>query len=103
MIGLCNVFDASPETRTRTLFEEGFGAVGGALGTKAGVAVGLRIVTILGLGPFGLFITVFICATAGGIAGNELFKKGAEAFYDWGEHLNFGQIYHSYEQLIEAF
>jgi len=58
VIGLYNVYDASPEIRMHTLFAEGFGIVGGAIFTKAGAALGGWIaLSILGLGPFGLFIS----------------------------------------------
>ena len=86
----------------RTLFEEGFGVVGAALGTKVGVYAGLGIVAILGLGPLGLFMTVFICATIGGIAGNELFKWGGGKAYDAG--VEFGDhTFYSMDELIGAF
>ena len=86
----------------RTLFEEGFGVVGGWAGTEFGYALGLGIVAILGLGPFGLFVTVFICATAGGIAGNELFKWGSGKIYDGG--VEFGDhIFHSIDELIGVY
>jgi len=109
VIGLYNVFDATPEVRMHTLFEEGFGVVGGALGTLFGSAVVassvLGMFTIVGfcLGPAGIFVTVFLCATAGGIVGSEIGKKIGGAVYDIGSQLDFGQIYHSPEQLIEGF
>ncbi len=102
VIGLYNVYDAAPEVKVRTLFEEGFGIVGGAIGTYAGSALGgLIALTILGLGPFGLFVAVLICGSAGGIFGMELFKSGSAAVYDYGAQLDNGQIYHSPEQLLE--
>jgi len=101
VIGLYNVFDAAPEVRMRTLFEEGFGVVGGAFGTKIGAAAGLGIVALLGLGPFGLFVAVFICATAGGIAGNELFKWGGGKVYDAGAEFS-DHIFHSMDEFIGA-
>jgi hypothetical protein len=102
VIGLYNVYDASPETRVRTLFEEGFAVVGGALGTKAGVAAGLGIVAFLSLGPLGLFVTVFFCATAGGVIGSGLFKWGGGKVYD--ESMKLGdQIYHSIDELLGAY
>ncbi|MEJ2158510.1 MAG: hypothetical protein P8X96_24560 [Desulfobacteraceae bacterium] len=102
VIGMYNVYDAPPEERMRTLFSEGFGVVGGALGTKAGVAVGLGIVAILGLGPFGLFLMVFVCASLGGIAGNELFKFGGGKIYDAGAELG-DRIFLSSDELVGAF
>jgi hypothetical protein len=88
--------------KMRTLFEEGFGVVGGAFGTKLGAMAGLGIVAILGLGPFGLFVTVFICASTGGIIGMEAFKKLGGGIYDYGVQFDGGRIYHSPEKLLEA-
>jgi hypothetical protein len=75
VIGLFNVFDAAPEVRMHTLFEEGFGVVGGALGTLFGSAVVASSV-------LGIFTIVGLCH---------------------GSQLDYGQIYHSFDQLIEAF
>ena len=102
VIGLYNVSQAPPELRMRTLFEEGFGVVGGYLGTISGAEiVGLGIVSILCLGPFGMFITVFICATAGGLIGSELLKGVGGKIYDHFEpQFDTGRIYHSPEQLF---
>jgi hypothetical protein len=102
VIGLYNVYDASPEMRMRTLFAEGFGVVGGAFGAKAGVAAGLGIVAFLGLGPFGLFVTVFICATFGGVFGNELSKWIGGRVYDAGDRFE-DRIYNSMDELIGAY
>jgi hypothetical protein len=86
VIGMISVATAPPELRMRTLFEEGFGVLGGALGTKFGMGAGIGIAAVLGLGPFGLFIAVFVCATASGIllyeagkwTGNRLYNLGSE-------------------------
>ena len=102
VIGLYNVYDAPPEVKMRTLFEEGFGVVGRWAGTEFGYALGLGIVAILGLGPFGLFVTVFICATAGGIAGNEISKGIGGRIYDAGDRFG-DRIYHSLDDLIGAY
>jgi hypothetical protein len=102
VIGLYNVAEAPPQTRMRTLFEEGFGVIGGFAGTQMGVSAGIGIVIVLGLGPPGLFITVFLCATAGGIVGNEILKKGAGAFYDFRKSVDGGLIFHSQEQFLES-
>jgi hypothetical protein len=88
--------------KMRTLFEEGFGVVGGAIGTKLGALAGLGIVAILGLGPFGLFVAVLICASAGGIIGMKTFKKFGAGIYDYGVQFDGSRIYHSPEQLLEA-
>jgi hypothetical protein len=82
VIGLYNVYGASPEMRMHTLFAEGFGVVGGYLGTWFGStavasgAIGLFALCGICLGPLGIFVTVFICASTVGIIGNELFKWG---------------------------
>jgi hypothetical protein len=85
------------------LFEEGFGVVGGAIGTHAGAALGgIIALSILGLGPFGFFVAVFIFASAGGILGMEAFKWGGGKIYDASENLG-GRIYHSFDELVGAF
>ena len=107
VIGLYNVYDASPEVRMRTLFEEGFGVLGGYAGTLFGTKVallGAGIATLCGLciGPFGLFVVVFLCATAGGLAGNVLFRSFGSKAYDAGN--KFGDhIYHSIDGVIGDF
>ena len=103
VIGAYNFYDASPEMRMRTLFEEGFGLVGGYAGTLFGAnVIGLGVVAFLGLGPLGAFVAVFICATAFGMAGNALFKWGGGQVYDSGAA--FGDlIFHSADELVEAY
>jgi hypothetical protein len=100
-LGVISAATAPPELRMRTLFEEGFGVIGGAAGTKAGMIAGLGVIAILGIGPFGAFVAVFICASAGGIIGMELFKEGASAVYDYSAQFGNGQIYNSPGQLLE--
>jgi hypothetical protein len=87
--------------RVRTLYEEGFGIVGGWAGTELGYAAGLGIVAFLGLGPLGLFITVFICATGAGILGYYFGKRFGDQFYDLQERIG-DIIYHSPNELIGA-
>jgi hypothetical protein len=102
-LGIISVASAAPEMRMHTLFKEGFGVVGGAVGTYAGSAIGgLIAITILGLGPFGMFVTVFICASVVGIIGMESFKKGGGTLYNYLESLGEGRIYHSPEQMFEC-
>jgi hypothetical protein len=97
VIGLYNVHDAPPEVKMRTLFEEGFGIVGGAFGTLAGV----WIASTLCLGPVGLFLAVFVFASAGGIIGSELSKGLGGKLYDHFEpQFNTSRIYHSPEQFF---
>lgn len=106
-LGIISVATAPPELKMRTVFEEGFGILGGALGTwfggtaVAAGAIGLFTLCGLCLGPFGLFITVFICASVGGVIGMEIFKKGGAAIYDFGTQLDNDRIYHSPDQLLE--
>ncbi len=101
-LGLFNVVNAKPEMRMRTLFSEGFGIVGGAFGTKLGGALGgLIAISILGLGPLGFFVTVFICASAAGIAFYEGSKWIGGRAYDVGDIFG-NRIYHSSNELIGA-
>ena len=105
-LGVISVANASPEMRVRTLFEEGFGVVGGAFGTMLGStvaagALGLLAFCGLCIGPFGLFVAIFVCASAGGIFGMEAFKKFGGKLYDYSElQSNTKQIYHSPEQFF---
>jgi hypothetical protein len=101
-IGLYNVAYAAPEVRMRTLFEEGFGVVGGALGTHFGSLAGVGVAAILGLGPLGLFIAVFVCASIGGILLSEGFKFGAEKIYNVTDRYD-DRVIHSVDELIGAF
>jgi hypothetical protein len=107
VIGLYNVYEASPDVRMRTLFAEGFGVVGGYLGTRFGStavasgAIGLFALCGICLGPLGIFVTIFICASTVGIVGNELFKWGGGKLYDTGVEFS-GNIYHSMDELLGA-
>jgi hypothetical protein len=101
VLGVMSVANASPEMRMRTLFAEGFGVVGGAFGTNLGLYAGIGIATVLGLGPFGLFIAIFICATAIGIAGNELTKRLGGKIYDASDR--FGKFFILWMKLLELF
>lgn len=101
LLGIASVAVAPPEERVRTAFEDGFGVLGGALGTTAGsMAGGFIAISILGLGPLGWFVAVFVCASIVGIAGMELFKKGGGQLYDSMVPIGNGQIFNSPEQLI---
>jgi hypothetical protein len=85
----------------RRLFEQGFGIIGGAFGTKLGATAGLGIVTVLGLGPLGLFVAVFVCASIGGIAGMNIAKGVGGKIYDYYEPMfDTGRIYSSAEQVF---
>jgi hypothetical protein len=103
VLGVVSVAAAPPELKMRRLFEQGFGILGGAIGTKAGGALGGFIaITVLGLGPFGWFVAVFVGASLAGIAGMELFNWGGGRIYDAGENQG-GRIYHSFDELVRAF
>jgi hypothetical protein len=106
--GVISVATAPQELRMRRLFEAGFGVLGGAAGAKLGVAAGLGIVAILGLGPFGLFVTVFICASIGGIVLSDGGKSFGSLFYKrsgldaiYGVQSDNNRIYHSPEQFLQ--
>jgi hypothetical protein len=102
VLGVVSVAAAPPELKMRRLFEQGFGIIGGAFGTKLGTIAGLGIVAVLGLGPLGLFVAVFVCASVGGIAGMELFKWGGGRIYDASENHG-GRIYNSCDELVSTF
>ncbi|MFZ1983185.1 MAG: hypothetical protein WAU91_02155, partial [Desulfatitalea sp.] len=108
IIGAYNVAQASPEKRMRTTFEEGFGIVGGAIGTWAGgtfVASGvLGIAALCGLciGPLGIFVVVFICGAAGGIGLSELSKRFGGTIYDIGSGDDL-RILNSIHQILETY
>ncbi len=103
VLSLHSVYTAPPELRMRTLFAEGFGVLGGGIGSYLGSLAGIGIVTMLGLGPFGLFVAILICATVGGIALYEGGKwVGGNLIYDTGIQLA-GQSYSSLEQYLERY
>ena len=106
-LGVISVASAQPELRMRKLFEEGFGVVGGALGTMFGsTVVATSVMSLLAfsglcIGPFGVFVVIFILASAGGIAGMKFGNKiGGDLIYDYGSQLINGKIYNSMDQLI---
>jgi hypothetical protein len=101
--GIYNVIDAPPELRLRTLFSEGFGVVGGAIGTWVGAElIGYGLVSALCLGPFGAFILIFVVAAGFGIAGSEFGKRFGARIYDASE--KFGdRIFYSADELVGAF
>ena len=66
------------------------------------MATGLGIVAILGLGPFGLFLTVFICASAGGMLGMEIGNRIGSGIYDFGTHIDSGRLFYSPENVLGA-
>jgi hypothetical protein len=109
ILGGISVALAPPEQRVRTLFEEGFGVVGGAFGTGIGGAAALStaglITGIFGIciSPAGIFIAAFLI---GGYLGYKLSTAGKE----WGGNIHDGlmtqgggRFYHSLNQYIESF
>ncbi len=108
-LGLINVATAPPEIKVRTLFEEGFGIAGGAIGTLVGTNIAILgaagVATMFGLciGPMGMFILVFIFASASGIYFSNKFKELGGGIYDIGSHIGNGKLIYSPNQLIESF
>ena len=97
------LFAAPAELRVRTLFEQGFGIVGGYIGSAFGAqAIGFGIVTILGLGPLGLFLTVFVCAAAGAIAGTALGRKLGGDIYYFGNQAGRGKRFFSIDDILDV-
>lgn len=102
VMGVCDVVNAPPQRRVRTLFEEGFGVVGGYLGSKVGLAAGSLIaISVLGLGPFGIFITVFLCTSIGSIAGYGGSKLTGNKLNDALNSSN-SRIYYSIDELLNV-
>jgi hypothetical protein len=106
---LINVAAAPPEMKMRTLFAEGFGVAGGAIGTLVGTKMAILgaagVATMFGLciGPMGMFILVLILASASGIYFSNKFKKLGGGIYDIGSHFGNGKLIYSPNQLIESF
>ena len=100
-IGLYNVGQAPSELKLKTLFEEGFNVLGGYAGTLFGghfVAAGaLGVFALFGLclGPMGIFITVFLCASVGGIIGSMGGKMIGTQLFDLGTRFNRDSFYSS--------
>jgi hypothetical protein len=98
--GLINVADAPKHMQMRMFFEEGFGVLGGVLGTGVGQwAGGLIAVAIFGFGPFGIFVTILVCAAVGGAIGSGLFKGFGGKTYDITNTLG-NRFYNSIDELI---
>jgi len=107
-IGIYNVATAPQEQKVKTLFEQGFSVLGGYFGTLLGAqvisvgAIGVLSLCGLCLGPLGIFVVVFLCAAAGGIAGS----MGGEFFggltYDFGKDVH-GRVFHTPEELFGVF
>jgi hypothetical protein len=102
-LGACDVISAPPGRKVRIFFEEGFGVLGGYYGSELGFAAGFGIAAVLGLGPLGLFVAIFLCISAGGIAGCGIGKMVGENIYQYADNSNGGHIYYSPRQLMEAF
>jgi hypothetical protein len=103
VLGICDVYSAPPERRVRTIFEEGFGVMGGYLGSEVGGALGgIIAISILGLGPLGLFVSIFLCASIGGVAGYGLLKGFGGKAYELNNNSG-GRIYYSMDDLFGAY
>lgn len=101
VMGVSDVISAPPELRVRTLFENGFGILGGYLGSYlAGTGCYVLATSFLALGPFGVFAAVFIGATIAGIAMSEGFKQLGRAIHDNGNLISEGRIYNSMDQML---
>ncbi|MCG8551956.1 MAG: hypothetical protein MI799_16275 [Desulfobacterales bacterium] len=99
ILGVASVAAAPTELRAKRAFEEGFGVLGGAGGAHLGMYAGLGIVFILGLGPFGMFVAVFICASAGGLIGMDAGNWFGGQTYDIGTSVQ-TKFYHSIDDLF---
>ena len=105
-IGLYNVANAPSEMRMRTLFAEGFGVIGGAIGTQLGISAGLGAVKLLALaglciGPWGAFILVAFLAAGVGFAASYAGRRaGGELVYDYGAYLG-NQLFYSIDELLD--
>jgi hypothetical protein len=56
----------------------------------------------LGLGPFGLFVAVLLCASVAGIAGYGIMKGIGGDVYDLAANMGNRRIYFSPGDLVEA-
>jgi hypothetical protein len=103
-LALISVATAPPGMKMRTLFEEGFGVVGGAFGTMFGssiAACGIGLLAFCGLciGPFGAFVLILICASLGGVAFMEGGKWLGDRIYDVGDRIS-GRVYNSMDEFV---
>ena len=99
-IGLYNVAQAPSEFKMRTLFEEGFGILGGALGTKIGMLAGIGVISLIGFGPLGAFVIIFLFASAGGIISMEVSKKFGRGIHDYLIPKVSNKVYYNPQDLI---
>lgn len=103
VMGVFDVAQAPPELRMRTLFEAGFGIFGGYIGAELGGALGGAIAfSILGLGPLGFFIAVFIGASVVGLTLSTVGKNVGGDIYEYSESLGNGQVFFSINNLLES-
>jgi hypothetical protein len=100
ILGVASVASAPPQKKARTVIEEGFGIVGGALGTWAGAElIGAGIASFFCLGPLGAFVVVFLLGAGMGIALAEGGKWFGGATYDASDR--FGErIYYSLDEVL---
>jgi hypothetical protein len=103
VLGVCDVIQAPPERRVRTIFEEGFGIVGGYFASELGASLGGFVaISILGLGPLGFFLSVLICASVFGVAGYAASKRLGGKSYEMINGFD-GRIINSLDALISSY
>jgi len=109
ILGGVSVATAPPEMKMKTLFEQGFGIVFGAIGTGIGGGIvgvtSTMILPLLGIciSPLGIFIAAFFLS---GYLGYKLFTYGEKIgsnIYNSVDNFSNGRIYHSMEQLFGQF
>jgi hypothetical protein len=62
---------------------------------------GIGVIALLGLGPIGAFVAVFICASVGGVVGMNIGNKIGAGIYDIDTRSSIGQLYYSPQQYLE--
>ena len=91
-----------PEMQVRSFVGEGFGVVGGVVGTWLGAElIGVAIVSALCIGPFGAFVVILVCASLTGVAMAQGGKLFGDKIYDVGSRLG-GRVFHSMDDLVGA-
>lgn len=102
IIGVYNVSQGPAEQQMASLFSEGFGIVGGAIGTWVGAElIGVGIVSALCLGPLGAFVVIFLIGAGLGITFAEGSKWFGGTVYSASEKLG-NKIFYSAEDLVGA-
>ncbi len=86
----------------RTLFEEGFGVLDGVYRTYLVPLGGLAVASVICLGPKGIFLSIFICASLMAIGSDKDGEQSKRTSSDIGSKLG-GRVYYSIEDLFGAF